>query len=58
MTHLLFTANDGALYEFMLDVYRNEHQNVVSSVKRNILNYSDVKLNTLMLELKTGNMVQ
>ena len=58
MTHLLFTANDGALYDFMLDVYRNEHQNVISSVKRNILNYSDVKLNTLMLELKTGNMVQ
>ena len=55
VTHLLFTANEGALFDFMLEIYRNEHQNIISSVSRNIQTYSDVKLNTLMLELNTGS---
>jgi hypothetical protein len=49
VTHILFTANDGVIYDFMIDIYRREHQTVILSVKRNIITYSDIKLNTLML---------
>ena len=57
-THLLFTANEGAVYDLMMNMYRKEHENIIASVERNIMTYSDVKLNTLMLELKAENLLK
>lgn len=57
VTHLLFTTNQGIISDFMLEVYRNENHGLIGRVNRNIRTFSDLRLATLMSELKTGNIV-
>ena len=33
VTHILFTANDGLLYDLILDMYRQEHNRVIMDAK-------------------------
>ena len=33
VTHILFTANDGVLYDLILDMYRKEHDRVILDAK-------------------------
>ena len=33
VTHILFTANDGVLYDMILDMYRQEHNRVIMDAK-------------------------
>jgi len=39
----------------MLEVYRNENHGLIGRVNRNIRTFSDLRLATLMLELKTDS---
>lgn len=41
----------------MLEVYRNENHSLIGRVNRNIRTFSDLRLATLMLELKAGSIV-